>query len=206
MAEAEADIVSAMLRSESELSNSGIICRTLKAGDIAPDFTLPKVSGGFLSLARLLSTGPVVLSFYRGFWCPHCRQELAALSAKLPEIAALGASLVAISPQKISANHPDVAPDKVPFALLRDRNSKVAETYGLAFALPHSLREIYERFGHALPQVNDGGSWMLPVPATYLIDRDSRIAMSFVDIDYRNRLEPDALIAALAGLVRRDRD
>jgi peroxiredoxin len=205
MARTDAGIVGAMPRSEAELQASGIAHRALRAGDKAPDFTLPEVRGGSLSLSRLLSTGPVVLSFYRGLWCPYCRLELAALRVRLPEITALGARLAAISPQKISAAYPDIAPERVPFALLCDRGSKVAETYGLAAELPRSLRGIYARFGHALSQVNDGGGWMLPLPVTYVVDRDARIAMSFVDTDCRNRLEPDALIAALAGLAGRER-
>src|SRR5579859_4862103 len=205
MAKDETDVVSAMLRADAALNASGIASLALKAGDMAPDFTLPDLRGGFVSLSRLLRAGPVVVSFYRGFWCPYCRLQLAALGANLREIAALGASLVAISPQKISGAHPDIASDQVSFALLRDRASKVAEAYGLVVELPHDLRKIYAQFGHALPQVNGDGGWMLPLPATYVVDRDSRIAMSFVDIDYRNRLEPGSLIAALTGLAGRER-
>ena len=162
--------------------------RTLRAGDIAPDFILPDIRGGAAGLSRLLKAGPVVLSFLRGTWCPYCRLELGALAAKRPAIETLGAALVALLPQESSVLPAEI--ERLPFALLRDRGARTAAAYGLTL----------ER-----PDVNEEGESALAAPATYIVDRDSRIVLSFIDVDYRNRLEPGELIAALAGLAARDR-
>jgi peroxiredoxin len=195
-----ADIRDAMTRADLALAASDINERARKAGDAAPNFTLPDSSGNPVNLFGLLARGPVVLSFYRGGWCPYCNLELRALQATLPTIENLGASLVAVSPQTPDESLSTAEKNALAFPVLSDSGSSVAKAFGIAFDLAEELRPIYARFGHALPAVNGDNSWVLPIPATYVIDRDGCIALAFVDIDYRNRIESEQILDALESL------
>jgi peroxiredoxin len=199
-AETPSEIVTAMLQADVSLMCSGLTEHALKAGDLALDFSLSDIRGNTVSLSSLRKSGPVVISFYRGDWCPYCTLELQALAELHPEIVRLGASLIAISPQK-----PDsTAALYAPFMLANDPGSKVARDYGLAFRLPDALHPIYERLGYPLSKVNAASDWVLPIPATYVVAPDGRIVLSYVDVDYRHRLEPSEITKVLSGL-RRER-
>jgi peroxiredoxin len=200
MARVPAGLREAMERADMELAASGILERSLKAGDKAPDFRLPDARGGFVRLNDLLAKGPIVLSFYRGGWCPYCNLELRALQKALPEIAQFGAQLVAISPQTPDESLSTAEKNKLAFCVLSDVGSVAAKSFGIAFDLAEELRSIYARFGHALPDKNGDESWTLPIPATYIIDSDGTIALAFLDVDYRNRLEPAEIMAALRAI------
>lgn len=201
MAKASPEIRDAMTRADTELAAAGITSHALKAGDRAPDFRLPDVRGGSVQLKGLLAKGSAVVSFYRGGWCPYCNLELRALQSALPEIRRLGAELVAISPQTPDESLSTAEKNNLSFAVLSDIGSLTAKAYGIAFDLAEELRPIYSREGHALPDKNGDNSWVLPIPATYVIDKDGIIALAFVDVDYRKRLEPAEIIAALQALV-----
>jgi peroxiredoxin len=198
-----AEIRDAMVRADLELAASGIAQRALKSGDRAPDFELSDAHGRTIRLSDRLAAGPVVLSFYRGGWCPYCNLELRALQSELPRLTALGASLVAVSPEKPDQSLSTIEKNALGYPVLSDTGSRVARMYGIAFDLAAELRPIYTRFNHALPDMNGDDSWVLPIPATYVIDRDGTIALSFVDVDYRNRLEPADVSTALEQLHRR---
>jgi peroxiredoxin len=142
----------------------------------------------------------VVVSFYRGGWCPYCNLELRALQNALPEIKQLGAQLVAISPQTPDESLSTAEKNELEFAVLSDIGSATAKAYGIAFDLTEELRPIYSRLGHALPDKNGDDSWILPIPATYVIDKDGIVALAFVDVDYRNRLEPAEIVTAIKTL------
>lgn len=196
------EIAAAMLRADNELAASGIAARALGAGAAAPDFTLRGAHGETVALSDMLREGPVVVSFYRGGWCPYCNLELRALQAVLPEITARGAALVAISPELPDESLSTAEKNALAFPVLSDTGSRVAREWGIAFDLAEELRPIYARFGHSLPDRNGGNEWVLPVPATYVIAPDGMVRLSFVDTDYRNRLEPEAVLAALDGLAK----
>lgn len=191
------EIRQAMERADLELAASGLVDRALKTGDLAPDFELPDAGGGVQRLSRLLKSGPVVLSFYRGGWCPYCNLELRALQTAMPMMTDFGATLVAVSPQTPDESLSTAEKNALLYPVLSDRGSKVAASYGITFDLAEELRPIYTRFNHALPVMNGVDSWTLPVPATYVIAPDGRIALHFVDVDYRKRLEPSAILEAL---------
>ncbi len=194
------EIAAAMTRADNELAASGIAAQALGAGAQAPDFTLTGARGETVTLSNLLRQGPVVVSFYRGGWCPYCNLELRALQAALPEIAARGATLVAISPELPDESLSTAEKYELAFPVLSDTGSRVAREWGIAFDLAEELRPIYARFGHTLPDRNGGSEWVLPVPATFVIAPDGTVRLAFVDTDYRNRLEPAAVLAALAGI------
>lgn len=168
--------------------------------DQAPHFVLPDAQDKPVSLSNLLQLGPVVVTFYRGGWCPYCNIQLRAYQAALPEITALGARLVAISPQLPDGSLSTAETNELTFGVLSDVGNKVARRFGLAYALPAELRAALQSNNKALPAINGDESWELPVPATYVIDRDRRVALAYIDVDYRNRLDPEDVLAALTSL------
>ncbi|KMO27525.1 peroxiredoxin-like family protein [Methylobacterium aquaticum] len=192
-----ADVAALIAAGIDEQVAAGLAHRALKAGDRAPDMRLPNAQGATIDLAVLRERGPVIVTFYRGGWCPYCNLELRAYQALLPEIRAAGASLVAISPQTPDASLSTVETNDLGFEVLSDVGSRTAEAFGIVFALTDALRAVYARLGHALPTVNGTDDWHLPIPATFVIAPNGRIVLAHVDPDYRHRLEPaEALRAA----------
>lgn len=183
-----------------ELRASFALKAAIGFGDLAPDFELPDVRGNFISLFDLLQRGPVVVTFYRGGWCPYCNIQLRAYQAVLPQITALGGRLVAISPQRPDRSLSTAEANVLTFGVLSDVGNRAARSFGLVYALPEELREALRSNNKALPGINGDESWELPVPATYVIAPDRRIALAHIEVDYRKRLEPDAILASLKSL------
>lgn len=184
-------------RKVEELRKSFSLQRVLQVGGRAPEFSLPDTDGSRKSLSEMLSRGPVILTFYRGGWCPYCNLQLRAYQRHLQEIEASGATLVAISPELPDNSLSTAEKNALNFPVLSDVGNLVASAFGLVYALPEELREVLRSNGKALPPLNGDESWRLPVPASFIIGTDSRVAFSFVEIDYRRRLAPEDLIAAL---------
>ncbi len=192
-----------MDKAQQALKDSRIAERALAAGNDAVDFTLPNARGEQVSSEALRQQGPIVVSFYRGGWCPYCGLELKALQSVNTEIEALGARLIAISPQRPDESLSTAEKNQLEFEVLSDVNSKVADQYGLTFSLDEDLRPIYKNWGADVAAVNDDPDCKLPLPATYVISQDGKIVHSFVEEDYTERLEPDEILNALRDL-RRD--
>lgn len=183
-----------------ELRASFALQAAIGVGAQAPDFTLPDAQGKPLSLSCLLRSGPAVVVFYRGGWCPYCNLQLRAYQAVLPDIIALGARLVAISPQLPDGSLSTAEANQLRFDVLSDVGNAVARRFGLVYALPEELRAALRSNNKALPGINGDESWELPVPAVYVIARDGRVGLAAIDVDYRNRLAPEAILAALQPL------
>ncbi len=194
-----ANVLEIMQKATEKLKASGIENKALKEGDTAPDFKLPDHKGGEVSLSELLEKGPVVISFYRGEWCPYCNLEIKALQDALPEIEDLGASLVAISPQTPPHSQTMAEKHALAFDVLSDVGNRVARQFGLVFTLAEELRPIYAQFGIDLPAHNGEDTFELPIPATYVIGTDGVIVKAFVDANYTARLEPDEILNVLKG-------
>ena len=192
--------IETMRRATEELIASGQAERALKAGDKAPEFTLKDPDGKPVSSRELLGKGPLVVSFYRGVWCPYCNLELQALEAARPAIEARGASLVAISPQTASNSRKSQRDNKLSFPILSDVKSEVANAFGIRFALPDYLIGLYKSFKNDLPNFNDDPSWVLPMPARYVIGRDGIIVYAEVNPDYTHRPDPSGLLPVLDRL------
>ncbi len=180
-----------------ELAQSCLAEEALKAGDMAPDFTLPALGGEEISLAGLLKEGAVVLSFYRGGWCPYCNLEMQALQRALPSIAQAGGRLIAIAPELPEYAAQTREQGNLTFPILYDRDNSVAKAFGLVFTLPDMLRPVYEGFGIDLEENQGNDRFELPVPATYIIRPDGVIAFAFVDVDYTQRMEPSSIVEIL---------
>lgn len=194
---APADIHPIMERATAELIASGQAGRALKAGDKAPAFTLNDPDGHPVASADLLARGPLVISFYRGVWCPYCNLELQALQATLPQFAELGASLVAISPQGAANSRKSQRQNQLEFPILSDAHNDVAAAFGLRFTLPEELVELYKMLKNDLPAFNGDPSWTLPMPARYVIGQDGVILYAEVNPDYTLRPEPESMLPVL---------
>ncbi|HZD14728.1 MAG TPA: peroxiredoxin-like family protein [Pseudonocardiaceae bacterium] len=195
-----ADVVARMDRATTELAASQILTQVVAVGGRAPSFVLPNAVGKEVSLDRLLARGPVVISFYRGVWCPFCNLEQRALQQALPQITALGASLVAISGMTPDNSMSMVERLGLTYEVLTDAGLLVARRYGLVFELPEYLRQAYFRMGHPIPQFNGTTEHTLPIPATLVVDTGGIIRFAYANPNYMHRADPADVLAALAAL------
>ncbi|KWR90704.1 peroxiredoxin-like family protein [Cupriavidus sp. IDO] len=186
-----------MERATAELIASGQAARAIKAGDRAPQFRLKDQDGNEVSSADLLAKGPLVVTFYRGVWCPYCNLELQAMNEALPQIQALGANLVAISPQTAVNSRKSVRTNKLGFPVLNDARGETGAAFGLRFNLPDYLVDLYKMLRNDLPAFNDDPSWTLPMPARYVIGQDGMVLYSEVNPDYTHRPDPSEMFPVL---------
>jgi peroxiredoxin len=195
--------VEALHRSTDELIASGAQDRALKTGDLAPEFVLPDADGNPVSSKALLAKGPLVVTFYRGVWCPYCNFDLSALEEARSEIQSRGASLVAISEQTAPNSRKSQRQNGLGFPILGDHAGEIAAQFGVRWTLPDYLREVHKMLGADLTQFNGEDSWTLPMPARYVIAQDGTIAYAEVNADYTRRPEPSAVFPVLEQLRHR---
>ena len=192
--------IEAFGRSTQELIDSGQAERALKAGDKAPDFVLTDSDRGEVALKDLLAKGPVVLTFYRGVWCPYCNIELKALEQVAEDIRARGATLVAISMQGAADSRKSQRDNELSFPILTDKNGELADKFGIRWSLQDYVIPVHDGFGVNLPTIHGDGQWNLPMPARYVIDTDGSVAYAEVNPDYTRRPEPSDLFPVLDNL------
>jgi peroxiredoxin len=169
----------------------------LAVGDRAADFELPNAYGRWIRLAYELERGAVVLIFYRGAWCPFCNLQLRSLQQALPQIEALGASLVAISPQLPDGSRSMIDKNALTFEVLSDLQSHVASEYGITFTFAPADQTLFLEVGNDLRRANGDSTWVLPAPATFVIAADGTIHLARVDSNYTTRINPDEILSAL---------
>jgi peroxiredoxin len=196
-------VIATLHRATAELIASGQAERAKKAGDAAPSFVLKDADGHAVSSSELLTRGPLVVTFYRGVWCPYCSMDLQALQEILREIEARGARIVAISPQTAPNSRKSARQNKLTFPIVSDPEGKVADAFGLRFKLPDYLIELYKNLKNDLPSFNGDASWTLPMPARYVIGTDGVIAYAEVNPDYTQRPDPSELLPVLDQLKAR---
>jgi peroxiredoxin len=195
------DVIAKLQQSIDQVRESGVVERALGVGDLAPDFALPNALGRPVALADLLQHGPLILSFYRGVWCPYCNLELKAYQRILPAIRAAGGNLVAISPQTPDNSLTTTQKNELEFEVLSDVGNRVAAEFGIAYRTPEIVKRITSSFGVDLAAMNgNAGDDRLPISATYVIGSDRIIALANIDADFRVRLEPTEALAALQKL------
>lgn len=196
------EIVKLMHRATAELKATGQAERALSVGDTLPSFSLPTADGEQISSEELLATGPLVISFYRGAWCPYCNFELKALEEARPELERRGASLAAISPQTATNSRKSQNDNGLDFPILVDESNSFARELGLVFRLPDYLIDgAYKKLGANLDRFNGDESWELPMPARYVVDQAGVIRYAEVNPDYTQRPDPSEMFSVLDGLL-----
>lgn len=169
----------------------------LQLGDIMPNFVIDNAAGGTLELETLLEDGPVLLTFYRGSWCPYCISELSSVQKRLGNIADTGAKVLAISPETPSNTAEIVEQKDFGFLFGTDQDNQLAKQLALSFKLDPKTIKKYREYGIDLPESNDSKKWELPIPATYVIDTNGTITYAFVEEDYKKRADYDKVIETL---------
>ena len=182
------------------LIESGATNGALKQGDPIPEFMLPNAEGRLVSSADLLGKGPVVISFYRGVWCPYCSAELNALADVSPRLREAGAAVIAITPEVGGMALKTKKERDLDFEILCDVDNAVAMQFGLVFRIPDDIQPGYLKFNVRLPMIYGNDSWMLPIAATYLVTKDGVIAHAYVNPEYRERYDPEDLLGEIAKL------
>lgn len=183
------DILNAFGQSLQEMIVQNLEDRALKVGDIAPDFTLPDAEGLPVSLYDTLQHNAVIISFFRGNWCPFCMAELTHYQEAINNNLVDSATVIAISPQSIHFNHDLKVQNNLEFRILSDKGNEIADKYGLVFTLQENIREIYKNMGADLELFNSDKTYKLPIPATYLIDKNKKIVFSSVSTNYMERAD-----------------
>ncbi|HLO89223.1 MAG TPA: peroxiredoxin-like family protein [Nostocaceae cyanobacterium] len=191
------DKQSLILQAINELRASGIVNQTLKVGDDVPNFSLPNAFGQTVELPKLLNQGAVVISFYRGVWCPFCSLELKEYEQIFPAIKTLGANLIAISPQTLRYTLLAAQENNLTYDILSDQNNHVARQFGLVFKVPEYLKSFLAELGYPLPRYYGSDFIELPIPATFVVNKDGKIMYDFIDPDHTKRLDPVEIINIL---------
>ncbi len=184
-------------RAVEELKQKRLAANILPVGEKIPEFQLPDHDGKIVSSSELLSKGRLVLCFIRGRWCPFCVGQMEAMNLILPEIERAGTPLVAISPQTVQQSFCMRDQHKLRFPLLSDAGNIVARQFGLTYRVCDEQRAVYQRAFVNLPFVNGDDSWELPIPATYIIDRDRSVLYASANEDYTERPEPADILGVL---------
>jgi peroxiredoxin len=182
------------------LRDAGVGGGALKAGDAAPEFALANADGQIVASSELLAKGPVVLSFYRGKWCPYCVTELEALREAAPDIAASGATLVAVTAEDCGGALAAKRKHRLEFEILCDLENGLGLSFGLLYRVNDTVRQFYQEVEINFPLIYGNESWLLPVPATYVIDRNGIIRHAYVNPDFRERLDPAVILDVLKTL------
>jgi peroxiredoxin len=186
-------------RAIAELKRQRLAANILQVGSRIPEFQLQDQDGKSVSSSDLLSKGRLVLCFIRGRWCPFCVGQTEAMNLVLPEIEQGGATLAAISPQTVQQSFFMRDQHKLRFPLLSDPSNKVAQQFRLTYRVPDEQKAVYQRAFVNLPFVNGDDSWELPIPATYIIDRDGTVLYASANEDYTERPEPGDIVRSLAN-------
>jgi peroxiredoxin len=186
-------------RAVAQLKEKHFAANILPVGAKAPTFDLPDHDGRIVRSSDLVAKGKLVLCFIRGRWCPFCVGQMEAMNLVLPQIEQAGATLVAVSPQTVKQAFFMHDQHKLRFPLLSDADNQVARKFGLTYRVPDAQEAVYRKAFVNLPFTNGDDSWELPIPATYIVDREGTIRYASANEDYTERPEPDDLVRALRG-------
>lgn len=193
------EIQAEMFRQIREQQESGF-AYGLQEGQKAKDFELKNAMGETISLYEELSKGPVVLTFYRGGWCPFCNSQLKAYQKLLPDIEALGGQLIAISPQSPDNTLSQQEKEELTFQVLSDTHGLVAAFYNILYDVPDYIMNIMKQIGMDLAEYNATNRWILPIPSTFMIDESGIIRSAYVNPDFMQRLDPENILHELRKL------
>lgn len=190
-----------MQASKDQIVNSGQCCEVKRSGDPVPHFQLKNQTGKEYDSQALLVQGPLVLTFYRGFWCPACNEDLSNLKQYKEEIESLGGSLLAISPEKPEYSRKIIGIQKLNFDILHDQSNQLAQQFGVKFAIGADMTELYRDKLHINLKLYHGDDeWALPMPARFLIDTAGTIRYAEATADHMERPDPEELMKVLRDL------
>jgi len=181
----------------SRLQKSGVGETAPQVGEPLPPFHLPDEAGRIVSLDALLSKGPVAVTFHRGHWCPYCRLNTNALAQAQKEVEREGSQIVAIMPDRQQFAEEFKNESNARFPVLTDMDNGYALSLNLVFWVGMEMERMISAAGWDIPSYQGNTSWMLPIPATFVVDQDRRVKARFVDPDYRKRMAIDDLMMAL---------
>ncbi len=196
-----ADTQAVHTRAVSDLKAKNLAQTILPVGANAPSFELPDHDGKIVRSSDLLSRGKLVICFIRGRWCPFCVGQMEAMNLVVPAIEHAGASLVAISPQTVKQSFFMHDQHQLRLPLLADARNQIARQFGLTYRVPAEQELVYRKAFVNLPFTNGDESWELPIPATYVVDRDATILYASANEDYTERPEPGEIVAILRSTV-----
>jgi peroxiredoxin len=185
-----------------DLNVSGMLAHVLQVGAKIPEFTLQDHNKKPVASSALLAKGRLVVCFIRGRWCPFCVGQLEAMNFIVPQIREAGAEMIAISPQIVSQAFFMADQHRLRFPLLSDPHNEVARKFGLVYRVPEDQQALYRRTFVNLPHANGDDSWELPIPATFIVERDGTIAYASASPDYTERPEPLGVLAMLENSKR----
>ncbi|MDN5422440.1 MAG: AhpC/TSA family protein [Chryseobacterium sp.] len=191
------EVLQAFQKSIEELKTSNLEKNSLKIGDKMPEFSLPNTVGQMISSREILKKEKMILTFYRGNWCPYCNLELRSLQENLSLIKNKNSFLAAVSPQTLHYSKTTVEENDLGFDVLTDAGNAFAKKLGIVFQLPDFLLPYYESLGIDLTEFNGNEDNMLPIPAVFVVDRNGYIIFRFLDVNYMNRLDIEELIKVL---------
>jgi peroxiredoxin len=189
-------------RAVAEIKQKSLAANILSVGSKIPEFQLQDHDGKNVSSSDLLAKGRLVLCFFRGRWCPFCVGQMEAMNLVVPEIEQAGATLAVVSPQTVQQSFFMRDQHKLRFPLLSDAGNHVARQFGLTYRVPEEQQALYKRTFVNLPFVNGDDSWELPIPATYIIDRDGTVLYASANEDYTERPEPAGIVKVLTATLR----
>lgn len=192
-----AEVLEVMDAATQALFNENLSQKSIKKGDTLATATLSNAKNEKVNIEELLEKGPLVISFYRGGWCPYCNFELRALQEALPQINEAGANLVAITPETPDNSLTTSEKNEIAFDVLTDANNNYARDLGLVFKMPESLQEVYNSFGIDVEAHNGNTNFELPMPATLVVNSNKEVSYSFVSEDYTKRADIPAILDAL---------
>lgn len=202
LAKTPSDVISIMADFADQLSESDLVENAPKVGDKLKNFNLRNQLGENRQLTKLTEKGSVVVTFYRGGWCPYCNLELRAYQNVLQDIKRVGATLVAITPELPDESMTTSEKNELGFEVLTDINSDYARELGLVFTISDELRSIYEKFGIDIEKHNGKDQFDLPLAATFIVNVDSTITSASVEADYKVRKDPSEIVKELEFLIQ----
>jgi len=187
------NIMATMQQATQKQMNEKLGANSIAVGNTFPEHTFMNVKFENLELKDLVGSNDyLVVSFYRGGWCPYCNLELKSLQSILPQLKEMKAQLVAITPERPDHSLTTVEKNELDFPVLTDLGSKFSENIGLAFTLAEELKPIYQNFGIDVQKHN--GDFKLPIPATFVLDSKLKVLHKSVDVNYTTRLEPQDIL------------
>lgn len=189
-----------MNQETSKLVASDIVANAIQIGQILPNGKLLSEKGEGVQIEQIIDGKPLVISFYRGGWCPYCNLELTGLEAIAADIRALGANIIAMSPESVAHINETRAKNGVSYAMFSDEGSEFAKALGLVFTLPKTLQDIYLTFDINVEKHNGESKFELPIPATIIVKPNREIVYLYADGDYTKRSEPEALLRVLRSI------